>query len=45
MVDYQEMKVNLTNIQLKKLRSAAKSKKGTILMSLLMSLLTVCQQI
>ena len=43
MVDYQEAKVDLTNIQLNKLRSAAKNKKGTILMSLLMSLLTICQ--
>ena len=31
MVNYQETRVKLTNIQLNKLKSAAKNKKGTIL--------------
>ena len=31
MVSYQEEKLNLTNTELKKLKSAAKNKKGTIL--------------
>ena len=31
MVNYQEARVRLTNIQLNKLKSAAKNKKGTIL--------------